>query len=426
MKKSISKFWNTEIFGVGLPVIIVFAIEIVLRSYQIDIKNPFGYDQVDNAWAAKNIIVNHWYPLVGMVAKANSGIYIGPAYYYLISVFYWFSNLNPVASSLFAIFTSAVSFWILYYATSRLFSKEVAFIAVFINTFNFITMLFDKIQWPVGFLPAISLLIFYLLYKSITGDIKKLIPLGIAIGIAFNLHFTAIFFPIIALLCFPFLPRTRQTLKYLFLSLLSFIPWLIPSGIYMWVNKTSGSNVSYINNYYHGFHLRRFLQIIGDAFLHFDTYLPDNIKKIKLALPIIFAIVYLKDKIKNENKIKFLYIAGLFFLVPWIVFSTYKGEMTDYYYSIHRFLALVIISYLIYKIWLVKNIVAKAFVLVMLSIYAYYNLAMYLPYKDVGLAKRTERAVDAVNGGSRIEFQVGVPESYIYYYLMRQRGKDVY
>ena len=54
----------------------------------MDQKNPFGYDQVDNAWAAKNIIINHWYPLVGMVAKANSGIYIGPVYYYLIAVFY--------------------------------------------------------------------------------------------------------------------------------------------------------------------------------------------------------------------------------------------------------------------------------------------------------------------------------------------------
>ena len=37
-------------------VFVIFLFELFLRTYQLDLKNPFGYDQVDNAWVAKNLI----------------------------------------------------------------------------------------------------------------------------------------------------------------------------------------------------------------------------------------------------------------------------------------------------------------------------------------------------------------------------------
>jgi hypothetical protein len=107
MKKAIKKYWKFLQKNKFLVILVtIFLFEVFLRFYQIDLKNPFGYDQVDNAWAAKNIIVNHWFPLVGMVAKGNSNIYIGPAYYYMIAVVYWIFNLNPIASAVFAGLTS--------------------------------------------------------------------------------------------------------------------------------------------------------------------------------------------------------------------------------------------------------------------------------------------------------------------------------
>ena len=91
------------------------------------------------------------------------------------------------------------------------------------------------------------------------------------------------------------------------------------------------------------------------------------------------------------------------------------------------------ISYLIYLVWRVNfknklvSLLPKLFVIVLLGYYCMYNFNNFLPYKDVGLKKRTENAQPSVDNNSRIEFQVGVPESYIYYYLMLQKtGKDVY
>ncbi len=409
-----------------LTLLLIFAFELFLRFYQMDLKNPFGYDQVDNAWAAKNILVNHRFPLVGMVAKTNSGIYIGPAYYYLISVFYALTNLNPVASEIFAGLTSIFTFWTLYFFSKKLFNKEIALIAVLINTFALPAIIFDRIQWPVDFIPAISLIIFYLIYRVMMGDVKKIMFLAIAVGFMFNIHFTAIFFPIIIFFCLPFFPRRLETIKYCLISIPLFLIWLIPNIAYTLSNKTSGSNIIYLNTYSHGFHLKRMIQIIGDSVVQFDPYVIfDWIKKIKIIFPIIFIIVYFKKTVEPA-KFKFLYLILLYFLVPWVIFTIYSGEMSDYYFSNSRFIALLIIAYLIYSVWSIKNLVPKIVIAILLSYYCIFNFINFLPYTDEGLYKRESRPRNAATFNQKIDFQVGVPESYIYYYFMRQKGKDVY
>ena len=178
-----------------------------------------------------------------MVAKGNSGIYIGPFYYYLISIIYFLTNLNPIASGIIAGLTSIFTFWVLYYITKKIFNTKVAIFAVFINTVLYLGISFDKVQWPVAFVPSFSLIIFYLLYKVLMGDVKKIIPLAIVAGLAFSVHFTAIFFPLIIILSLPLFPRTKQSLKYILISLPLFLVWLIPNFIYQ-IQQSSANSVA--------------------------------------------------------------------------------------------------------------------------------------------------------------------------------------
>lgn len=427
--KKFQKYWKWLLKNkYWLILVVIFLFELFLRFYQMDLKNPFGYDQVDNAWAAKNILVNHWFPLVGMVAKANSNIYIGPAYYYLLAIAYWIFNLNPTASAVFAGLTSIFTFWVIFYVAKKLFSTEVALIAVFINTFFLPAIFFDRVQWPVDFLPSISLLIFYVLYKITLGDIKKIIPLALLVGFAFNVHFTAIFFPIIIILALPLFPKRKETLKYMILALPLFLVWLVPNIVYQIQQKSAGSNfAAYFQTYSHGFHLRRMVQITGDALIQFNAYLfSDKLFPFKIVLLPLFFIVYLFKALNTERK-KFAYLVFLWFIVPWIIFTIYSGEISDYYFAINRFIALLVIAYFFGKIWAIKNVIPKAIVLIVLVYIAFTNVMIYLPYQDVGLTKRWENAMQRINQGQRIEFQVGVPESYLYYYYMStQKGIDPY
>src|SRR5438034_8178017 len=113
-----------------------------------------------------------------MVTKGNTGFYIGPVYYYLIALVYWITNLNPIASGIFAGITSICTFLVLFFVTRKLFSFTTALVAVFINTVCFNAIIFDRVQWPVDFIPAVSLLLFYFLYKVITGNPKYLLFLA--------------------------------------------------------------------------------------------------------------------------------------------------------------------------------------------------------------------------------------------------------
>src|SRR3989344_2849338 len=109
-----------SIFNFQFPILLfLFGATIFFRFYQMGDRNPFGYDQADFAWQAKEIVVDHKLPLLGPQAKLNSGIFMGPTYYYLSAVFYFLTNLDPMASGLFAGVTSLFTFLITYFITKK-------------------------------------------------------------------------------------------------------------------------------------------------------------------------------------------------------------------------------------------------------------------------------------------------------------------
>lgn len=392
--------------------LIVFIVFLFLRFFQLDSRSPFGWDQVDNAWVSKNIIVNHEFPLVGMVAKQSSGIFIGTAYYYMIAFFYWIFNLNPIASGVFAGVTSIFTFLVLFYVTKKIFSVGVALIAVFINTVAFSGIVFDRLQWPVNFIPAISLIIFYSIYKIIVGEPKYLLLLALALGFSFHIHFTSIYFPIMIFLSLIFFPKTKEMLKYILIALPIFFFWLIPSIIVFLQNQQYGSSVfQYGNSYYHGFHLRRVLQLANDALIQFEPFLTFSIlKPVKFILVPLFIVVYLFKSL-SKDKLALCYLVILWFIIPWFVLSTYSGEISDYYFSTNRFIVVIIIAYLLAKTFLLKNWIPKIILSCFLIYYVVFNVSKSLSYKEGGIYERSKKVFKAIKEGKEIGFQEGVSES---------------
>ena len=274
---------------------LLLILSIFLRFYQLDERAHFKWDEVNNAWVAKNIIVEHEYPLVGFQAKLNSGIYIGPIYYYLISVFYFFTNLDPIASGIFAGVTSIFTFLTIFLITKKLFSFKVAFIVIFFNTVCFYSIIFDRTQGPINFVPAISLIIFYSLYKIMTGNPKFFLLFTIAFGFSLHLHITAIYFPIITLFCLPFFPWTKKLLKYIILGIPILLFFIFPGFIAFSQNYGYAfTAISYGNSYFHGLHLTRIMQLANDALIQFESYFDySSFKHLKFILIPLFVFFFL-------------------------------------------------------------------------------------------------------------------------------------
>lgn len=403
--------------------VLIFILHLFLRFYDIETRNSFGWDQVDNAWAAKNIIVDHKYPLLGMTAKGNSGFSIGPAYYYLISIFYFFTNLDPIASGLFAGVTSIFTFLSFFYIVKKLFSFNVALIAIFIHTISFSAISADRVQWPVNFIAPISLIVFYALYNVLIGKVKHIILLAIAIGFSFHIHFTSVFYPIIILFTFPFFPRSKKTLKYLLLSIPLFLIWLVPNLISEFTTRASSSRslAAYVSLYYHGFHLQRMLQLAPDAFIEFESTLFFRFLKpfVYFFLP-LFSIFYLQQKISRKSIIM-IYLLILWFFVPWILFSVYSGEISNYYFSFTRLIAIMILAYLAMRVLYVNNIVPKIIISIFIFYYSIVNLGLFVEKGKYNLSAQRESVKEAISRADFIPFRPGDPSSYFYYIYTYKR-----
>lgn len=413
-----TKIWLIIVF-------LLLSLHVFLRFSDMEIKNPFAWDQVRDAWVSLDMIENNKYPLLGMVAKQNTGIYLGPAYYYFIAPFYYFKNLDPGASGIIAGVTSIITFLGLFFLVKHTFSLRIALFAILINTIVMASIGFDRIQWSVAFFPLVSLAIFYALFKVISGDSKYIIFLSIFLGLSFQLHFTAVFFPIIILFSLPLFPRNKITVKYVLVSIPLFLIWFLPNFIAELQTKNvhTGNLLIYIGTYYHGFHLTRFLQLAPDAFIQFEPFLFPVIKVLKYAILPIFFFIYIYQK-NNKSKV-FCYLVFLWFLVPWIIFSTYKGEISDYYFSINRYIVIAIIAYLLNFMFEQKHILTRGFLIAALSVYAYINMANFFAYHaDGGLKQKRENVAKAIREGKIINFTEGDPESYIYYIYTKKKHQD--
>lgn len=416
--KILKKIKSTHLLLAVLVLLLLF-----FRVYQIEDRNQFTYDQVDNAWAAKTIIIDRNFPIEGMQVKQNTGLFIGPLYYYYIVPFYLVFNLDPVASGYIAAFTSVISILILYFITKKIFSSRVGIIASLIYIFLLPYIEFDRIQWPVNFVPAISLVIFYSTYKILTNNLRYFFLLMLSLGLSFHFHMTSVFYVVILFFCLPFFPRKKDTIKYFFYSLPIFIVLISPILYLLFVTNQISTGSSYASSSYHGIHLRRILQLANDAFLEFAVILhPFKIKILRFVLPALFFFIYLKDGLKRE-RIVFCYLILLWILVPWILLSGYSGELTAYYFIIPRFIIVIMTSYLIAKAIFSMNKLISVSSITAFILFLVYNFNLFIQAEYQGMSYYRKRTLEQMKRQEPFQFTQGAPEPYIYYYYTHAEKK---
>ena len=420
-KRIVKNKWSIVVF------LSIFALFVFLRFYQIEERNQFHIDQVNDAWTVKNFIVDGKVPFLGTPARLNSGIFMGPFYYYYLSGFYYLTNLDPVAAEISSGVAGLITILTIFYVSKKLFSTKFALIAMVLYTVSYAAIIADRIPWTVNFLVPVSILMFYALYKVITGSEKHLLLLGGMLGLSFHVHFTSIFYLLIILLSLPFFPfrsrappgrspRTRKSLKYFAYGIIAFLVIMFPSIIHMAINRGGGDLISYLGIFYHGIHLRRVMQLTSDAFIQFEQILFfPQLKILGFFLLPLFIVVFLKEKL-NLDRLLFVYLAVLWFLVPWFVLSLYSGEITDYYFLIGRPIVILILSYFLYRLLINPLPMLKVLATIIIVGYAYLNIHKFLIFEQRSLSYYKEETMRKIKSGEKIEFFEGPPESYLYYF----------
>lgn len=397
--------------------ICIFVLHIFLRFWDIEGRNIVANDQLDNAWTVKSILIDHKYPLVGMQAKGSSGFFIGPYYYYLITPIYFLTNLDPIASGIIAGLTSIFTFFVVFLVIKEIFSSRAALFGVFIYVTSYHLLAADRVQWPVNFILPLSFLILLSYYKIITNKPKYFLLASLALGFSLHIHFTSIFYFALFVLALPFIPRTKETLRYILYSVPIILFFIAPILISTFTNNANTGKhlTNYLGENYHGLHFRRVMQLFSDAFIQFESMA--HFKYLKylswLVLP-AFGIILFLDK-KRKSRFALIYLSVIWIIVPWIAFSTYKGEISNYYFNMTVPIVLLCASYLLDRLFGIGNRLTQLSICCVLIVFSVLNIIPYFGAERVGLNIQRERVRQAVAKGERIPFSQWGADSYLYY-----------
>jgi 4-amino-4-deoxy-L-arabinose transferase-like glycosyltransferase len=395
--------------------LIILFVGLYLRFYQIENVREFTWDQARDSWVVRDILMGKP-TLIG--PKTGVGqFHLGPLYYYLLAPFYYVFKLDPMAANYFNILANIFNFVVLFWVTKKLFNNYAAIFASSVYAINHYLVGLNLMPWNVTPVIGVSLLILYGITRVYQGRYNWIFLIWFLSGLFFQLHFTAIFIPLIVIGSFIFVKEKRKVIKNSLLSLPLYLLWFVPNIIYEFAKGDDILRFQHFwADYYHGFHLRFLLYRSSFALVQFDTLTYySGFKVLQYLLPVVFLILVLFAE-KNKFRKIFAYLISLWFIIPWFGFSLYAGNLSEYYFIYDAALVIYIFWYIQEKIWQLKKFrpVIIACLLIFWSIYCYQNTKdLWTKPSYGGLKKQKDEVVDIAKRGGSIEFNEGSIKSYL-------------
>lgn len=165
-------------------VIGIFVLAFLLRIYHANQLFFWHIDEDIIALTVKRIVVEHHIQLIGF--PIPGGIYLGPFFYYLISIFYFISRMDPFGLPFFAAILGVVSTLLVYKVGSIIFeNRRIGTFAGIVFGFSYLANVYSKVFSGLTFGPIYALLVYLFLYQNIKSKKPSyLIPLGLILILA--------------------------------------------------------------------------------------------------------------------------------------------------------------------------------------------------------------------------------------------------
>lgn len=301
-------------------------------------------DEGRDALVIKKILVEGDYPLLGPPTSVGN-MYLGPLYYYMMSVpmaIFW---LNPIAAAGVVALIGTLTVVLIYYLARVWFGFLPAVLASITYSISPVNIIYSKSSWNPNPAPFFASLVILGLFKiHQTKDFRWFILVGVALAFALQMHYLALLL-LPTILVFYFYEAFRKLpKKSLFLGtslgLLSFIFLMIPLVIfdlkYNFLNFRSLMNI--INGKETPLDkelsspIMRFLPIYIDILI--GRYISQGVNFVTWGLSLIIAIpvianLYTYFKLRRINY-------PIMLLSCWMIFgligiSLYRQSVYDHY-----------------------------------------------------------------------------------------------
>jgi 4-amino-4-deoxy-L-arabinose transferase-like glycosyltransferase len=310
-------------------------IGIFFRFYNLRYNSQFTWDQENSlAFPAREIIVNHHFPLIG--AKTGVGdLYLSPLYSYMAAFFYWIFRLDPIGGAVFAGIVSTLTIGLGYILMKLLFGHRIAFYTAVILSISPFLLSHDRIAWNVNLFPLATMLFFSGLFRLLSKkkEMSGWMLTGIGLFLGLTSHFTVIFLVFLSL----FLTVLRREMRnwkslipflFMLLAITPLIVFNFRHDNILLQNATNffensiNSPTGLFTRVIQIAHLQ--IKMIGEILLtNTSSWLQTTVG---LCFLLYFGLKY------HANKL-FCLLYGLFFFTYLFGFSIYKGPVPSYYLS---------------------------------------------------------------------------------------------
>lgn len=239
----LASYTNKKIVFISL-FLLVF---LFLRSYNLDTRLLFGWDQERDAFFVRDIIGGKL-TLIGPRVVGRDGFFLPPYFFYLLSPFYFLFKLNSLPSLVAFLFF----YWVLFFvismiSLSKIFDNKVPFWFILVWSFLPGAIAIDRVPWNPLLVPLIFFLLlflYHLYFKTRKLIIFFFLSLIYFLGISFHIEST-FYLPFIVLALFR--GGKNCLSKKMLLLFLSFI--LVFSPIFIFDVRHNFLNLNLILNF---------------------------------------------------------------------------------------------------------------------------------------------------------------------------------
>lgn len=169
--------------------VIVVLIAIFLRSYQAMERFEFAHDGDLYSWIVRDIVVNKHLRLIGQ-ETSTQGIFIGPAFYYLLIPFFLLTGMDPVGVLVLPLLVGTLGVISFYWVFKNLFDVSSGLLAAFLQAVLLSRVSLDR--WVVPTITT-SLWEIWFLYTVLMlgrGNLKVFPLLGLLAGLIWHINFS--------------------------------------------------------------------------------------------------------------------------------------------------------------------------------------------------------------------------------------------
>ena len=163
---------------------IILICSFILRVYKGPELFFWNIDEDIIGLTVKRMFTDNHPQLIGF--PIPGGIYLGPLFYYIISVFYIIAFFDPGKFYILSVLLATLTTFLVYKVGSTIFEKKaIGIIAAFIFAFSYFSNVYSRLLTGLSFGPILSLITYWILYQNMKlKKTKWLLALGIVLLIA--------------------------------------------------------------------------------------------------------------------------------------------------------------------------------------------------------------------------------------------------